>query len=204
MRRIVMRPLRSSFVIAAAVVVAGGCTGLQQLAALRHVDFSLAGIVGGRLAGIDLTRITSYDKLSPLDVAKVAIALGRKDLPLEFTLNVRAENPSDNKVTAKLIKMGWSLFLDDRETISGVTNQLVELPPGVPQTIPMTMRLNVLQFFDGPAQDIFDLAVALAGADPDARKISLKAVPTIDTPLGPMSYPSPITIVSRTIGGTKP
>ncbi|MFN0177388.1 MAG: hypothetical protein ACKVZ0_01225 [Gemmatimonadales bacterium] len=196
-----MRPLRSWFLIAAAVGVAGGCTGLQQLAALRQVDFSLAGIVGGRLAGIDLTRITSYNKLSPLDVAKVAVALGRKDLPLEFTLNVRAENPADNKVTAKLIKMGWSLFLDDRETISGVTNQVIELPPGQPQIMPMVMRLNVLQFFDGPAQDIFDLAVALAGADPDAKKISLKAVPTIDTPLGPMSYPSPITIVSRTVGG---
>jgi hypothetical protein len=196
-----MRPFRSWFLIAAVVGAAGGCTGLQQLAALRHVDFSLAGIVGGRLAGIDLTRITSYNKLTALDAAKVAVALGRKDLPLEFTLNVRAENPSDNKVTAKLIKMGWALFLDDRETISGVTNQVVELPPGQPQIMPMVMRLNVLQFFNGPAQDIFDLAVALAGADPDAKKISLKAVPTIDTPLGPMSYPSPITIVSRTVGG---
>ena len=187
--------------VALVVATVGGCTGLQQLAALRNVDFALASVAGGRLAGIDLTKIASYNKLGPLDLAKVAVALGRKDLPLEFTLNLSAENPANNKVTAKMVKMGWSLFLQDRETISGVITQAVELIPGQPQTIPMTMRLNVLQFFDGPAQDIFDLAVALAGADPDPKKISLKAVPTIETPLGPMNYPSPVTIVSRTVGG---
>lgn len=182
------------------LLAVGGCTGLQQLAALRNVTFSLQGVAGGRLAGIDLARVVNYSKLSPLDVAKVVVALGRKDLPLEFTLNVGGENPAGNKVTARMIRMGWSLFLDDRETVSGIFDQPISLPPGQVTTFPMTMRVNLLQFFDGPAQDLFDLAVAIAGASPDAKKISLKATPTIDTPLGPMSYPSPITIVSRTVG----
>jgi hypothetical protein len=195
----------SRWIIAGAVLLGvGGCTGLQQLAALRNVTFALAGVAGGRLAGIDLAKVVNYNKLSPLDVAKVVVGLGRKDLPLEFTLNVSGENPAGNKVTAKMLKMGWSLFLNDRETISGIFDQPVEFIPGQPTSFPMTMRVNLLQFFDGPGQDIFDLAVALAGADPDPKKISLKATPTIDTPLGPMSYPSPITIVSKTVGGPAP
>lgn len=192
----------SRWIMTGAVVIGvGGCTGLQQLAALRNVSFGLAGLVGARLAGIDLARVTNYSKLSPLDIAKVVVGLSRKDLPLEFTLNVAAENPANNKVTARMLKMGWSLFLNEKETISGIFDKPIELLPGQPQTFPMTMRMNVLQFFDGPAKDIFDLAVALTGADPDAKKISLKATPTIDTPLGPMNYPSPITIISRTLGG---
>ncbi|MBM4186803.1 MAG: hypothetical protein FJ206_05755 [Gemmatimonadetes bacterium] len=190
------------WMVAAATLAAAGCASLQQLAALRQVDFALASLGQARVAGIDLARITAYQKLGPLDVARVAVALSRNDLPLEFVLNVKAENPANNKVTAKMVRMGWSLFLQEKETISGIIDQAIELPPGQPQTIPMTMRVNLLQFFNGPAQDLFDLAVALAGADPDPKKVSLRATPTIETPLGPINYPTPITVVSRTFGGT--
>jgi hypothetical protein len=186
---------------AAGVAAVAGCAGLQQLAALRNVQFALSGLVDGRLAGIDLSNVTNYSRLSLLDVGKVAVALARKDLPLEFILNVKAENPAENKVTARMVRMAWSLYLQDKETINGVIDTAAVIAPGQPTMIPMRMRVNLLQFFDGPAQDLVNIAVALAGLNADPTKVSLKAVPTIETPLGPMTYPSPVTIVSRTIGG---
>ena len=187
------------FWVTALALVAAGCASLQQLAALRQVGFTLAGVSGGRLAGVDIAKIVSGTKLSMLDYGKLTVALARQDVPLEFLVNVEALNPAENKVTAKMIRLGWALYLNDKETINGVVDTVVVMAPGTPVIMPMRMRVNLVQFFNGPAQDMVDLAAAVAGLNPDPTKISLKASPTIETPLGPLSYPNPITIVSRTI-----
>src|SRR6185295_18022281 len=91
----------------------GGCATLQQLAALRHVEFALAGVKNGRLAGIDLSRVSSYSRLTVADLGRVTLAVARNDLPLEFQVDVQAENPSANAVTATMARLAWSLLLDD-------------------------------------------------------------------------------------------
>ncbi len=183
---------------------AAGCASLQQITALRQVEFSLAGTRSSRLAGVDLSRIRSYRDLTATEIGRLGLALARKDLPLEFVLDVRGENPADNKVTARMVRLAWSLFLNDKETISGVLDTTFVFPPGTPVTVPMPMRLNLLAFFDGPAESMIDLAASLAGLDADPTRISLRGVPTIETPLGRISYPAPITIVSRTVGTRTP
>jgi hypothetical protein len=192
---------RWGFVWLIVVAASAGCASLQQLIALRQVDFSLGGVGNGRLAGVDLSRISSYRNLTAVDLGRITLALAQNDLPFEFQVDVRAENPVDNKVTARLIRLAWSLYLNDKETISGTLDTTFSLPPGAPVTIPMQMRLNLLQFFNGPAQSLVDLAASIAGLSKDSTKVSLRAVPTVDTPLGPISYPTPITIASRTVGG---
>ncbi len=183
-----------------AVTTLAGCAALQQIGALRQVAFALSGIRGGRLAGVDLTRISAPGGLSALEIGRITVAIARKDLPLEFLAEVRAENPVDNKVTATMVKLAWTMFLDDKETISGVVDTSLTLPPGEPRIIPVRMRLNLLEFFDGPAGNMMDLAIAVAGLNVDPTKITIKAVPTINTRYGTISYPSPITIVSQTVG----
>ena len=188
----------------ALVILAGaaGCATLQQLAALRQVDFSLAGARNARLAGVDLSRIRSYRDLSPVDLGRIGLAIARKDLPLEFQLDVRGENPSENTVTATMVRLAWSLYLNEKETVAGTMDTTLAFPPGTPTVFPMLMRLNLAEFFNGPAESLVDLAASVAGLSRDPTRISLRAVPTIDTPLGRISYPAPITIVSRTVGGS--
>ena len=185
--------------VAGLAVLVGGCSSLQQLAALRQVGFALTGVTGGRLAGVDIGKIAAGTRLSVLDYGKLTVALARQDVPLDFLVNVEALNPAENKVTAKMVRLGWALYLNDKETIHGVVDTAVVMEPGKPVIMPMRMRVNLVQFFNGPAQDLVDLAAAVAGVNPDPTKMSLKASPTIDTPLGPLSYPNPITIVSRTV-----
>ncbi|MEO5825644.1 MAG: hypothetical protein ABIR59_07135 [Gemmatimonadales bacterium] len=183
-----------------AVTTLAGCAALQQIGALRQVAFALGGIRGGRLAGVDLSRISAPGGLSALEIGRITVAIARKDLPLEFLAEVRAENPVDNKVTATMVKLAWTMFLDDKETISGVVDTSLTLPPGEPRIIPVKMRLNLLEFFDGPAGSMMDLAIAVAGLNVDPTKITIKAIPTVNTRYGPISYPAPITIVSQTVG----
>ncbi len=44
------------------------------------------------------------------------------------------------------------------------------------------------------------LAMGLTGADAEPTSVSLRALPTVSTPIGPIDYPSPITVVSHTVG----
>jgi hypothetical protein len=181
-----------------------GCATLQQIAALRNVSFALAGVREGRLAGVRLERIASYRDLSATELGRIALAIAGNQVPLSFTVNLRAENPADNGTTATMVRLAWTLLLDDKETIHGVLDTAYALPPGQPVTIPLQMSLNLSEFFDGPTESLIDLAAGLAGMRADPTRVTLRAVPSIDTPLGRMSYPSPITIVNQTVGAAPP
>lgn len=189
---------------ATTVGLLGACATLQQVVALRRVDFSLAGIQEGNLAGVALSRIASYRDLSAIEIGRIAYAFARNDVPLEFRVNVRADNPSYNNVTATMVRLSWTALLDDKETVSGVLDSSFTLPPGQPVTIPLLVRLNMREFFDGPAESLVNIAAGLAGLRSEPTRVSLRATPTIDTPIGPITYPEPITIVNRTVGGGTP
>jgi hypothetical protein len=77
----------------------------------------------------------------------------------------------------------------------------VELPPGSPQLVRIAMQLNLLDFFDDTAETLFGLASAMLSPDADPVTISLYALPTVETPLGPISYPEPVRIIRRPVGG---
>jgi hypothetical protein len=113
-------------------------------------------------------------------------------MPLETVLQVRAANPEDN-VQARLVGLDWTLFLDDRETIGGVLDQEYVLTPGEPVDVPVSVRLDLLDFVDGQLQEVVGLALAVAGAG-EPQRVRLEATPSIQTRLGPIRYPEPIRI----------
>lgn len=182
------------------VPAAVGCASLQQFAALQSVDFSLDRVSSPRLAGIDLQQVRSYEDLGYADAARLALALVQESLPMDFRLHLRAENPTDNSTEARLMRMDWTLLLQDRETVSGVFEEEVLLPPGQPRDIPLLISLDLVDFFEGSAQDLLELALSIAGQGGAPKEVALRATPVVDTPLGPIRYPTPITILSREVG----
>jgi hypothetical protein len=188
--------------LAALAAMLAGCVTLSRLTALKRVDFSIAGVQDGRLAGVDLRRIANYDDLNVVEIGRIALAVSRRDVPLDLTVLIRADNPADNRTAATMVKLDWTLLLDDKETVSGVFDTTVTMPPGQTAYIPLPMRVNLRQFFDGPAQSLVNLAASVAGVGSRPTKIAVRAIPTINTPLGPITYPGPITIVRRTVGGS--
>lgn len=184
----------------AAVLFLPGCQTLREVASLRKVDFDLDRVSNVRLAGIDVSRIRSYEDLGMMDVARLTAAVATKKLPLDLVVHVRAENPPENRVQARLVRLDWTLFLDDHETVSGIFDEPVAFEPGEARDLPVTVSLDLVQFFDKSARDLVELALALSGQGGAPKRISLKATPTIDTALGPIRYPNPITIVSREVG----
>jgi hypothetical protein len=184
--------------VAASAALAVGCATLQQIASLRQVDFSIGGTSNGRLAGVPLDRVRSYEDLRAADVLAVVAAVQARRLPLSFTLHVDARNPETNEVAARLLRLDWKLWLDDRETVNGRLDREFVLPPGNTVDVPVDVELDLARFFDDNARDLVDLAAAAAGRGGSSR-VKLTARPTISTPLGDLTYPDEITIVSRDV-----
>ena len=177
-----------------------GCTAVREVANLRKVQFAIDRVAQPRLAGVDVSRVQSYDDLRTTDILRLGSALSDGSLPLSFTLHLDAENPSSNSVNARLTQMDWTLLLEDKETVSGRFEREVVLPPGEPKGVPFDVELDLVRFFDDNLQGLVDLATAVGGEAPP-RTIKLRVQPTVNTRFGPFQYPSPITVVSKDVGG---
>ena len=177
--------------IALLLLALPGCASFQSLAALSQVRFDLTGVSELRLAGVDVLRIRGYEDLSAREILQVTLALTTRELPLEMTLELQANNPTGNP-EARLLALDWTLLLQDRETVSGGLDQALVLPGGEVTGFPVRVRLDLLEFFEGSARELVDLVSALAGVEGDPVAVGLRATPTVDTPLGPIRYPRPL------------
>ncbi len=176
-----------------------GCSTLQQFAALRQVEFAINDVEDVDMAGVDLDRVRSYEDIGIAGTARLGVALARGEMPLSFVLNVGAENPAENAVAARLLELDWTLLLDDTETISGIFNDDRLIEPGTEAVLPISMELDLIEFFGRNLQNLVELGLAVAGEG--QQDVALRASPTVNTPLGPIRYPGEITIVSTTVGG---
>lgn len=191
-------PLRAFVLVLPLLGFGAGCVALQEIANLRNVDFDIDRVSRTTLAGVGVQDVRSYEDLSGGQIARVTAALARGEMPLSFTLHVGATNPAENAVNARLVQLDWTLLLDGTETISGVFNDERVIAPGATVDLPLTMELDLVRFFGRNVEDLVGLAAAVAGQG--SKEIALRARPTVSTPVGPISYPSGITIVRRDVG----
>lgn len=186
--------VRASIALVGLLAVAGaaGCATLGEIVALRRVDFAIDRLSDVRVAGIDVSRFRSFDELSVADAARLTRAVLDERLPLGLTLHLDAANPPDN-ASARLHRMDWTLLLRERETVSGALDRAYPIPAGATIEIPLEIELDLMEYFDGSARDLFDLALSLVeGTAPPG--VALRATPILDTPRGPIRYPQPIVI----------
>ena len=177
-----------------ALIVVPGCAAFQQLAVLRTVTFAFTGVSDVRLAGIRIGAGSSYASLGLADVARLGAAIVAKEVPLEMVAHVSASNPPENTVTARMVDLGWTLFIEDRQALAGQLGGPVAIAPGRTADVPLTVRFDLLQLGSGGARDLFDLALAIAGQGSLQKDLRLELVPTIETSLGPIRYPAPVVV----------
>lgn len=194
--------LTATILVVLVVGLLGGCRAFREVSTLQDVRFRIERVSDAQLAGISLTGIQSYEDYGGMDIARLGSALAEGRLPLSFQLHVEATNPENNSVNARLTNMDWTLLLDDRETVSGTLERTIVLPPGQPTDVPVDVSLDLAKVFDENLQQLVALATAVAGEGPPTN-VKLKVQPTIQTRLGPMRYPSPITVVSKDVGNQR-
>jgi|SRR4051812_16800585 hypothetical protein len=206
---------RTRWILAAAtsVALAGtiyGCAALKgipsALANLRKLQFKLDKVNGFRLAGVDISRFASRGDIGFGDIANLTAAVLQKRLPVEFTLNVAVRNPNDGSGGSQqstnlfLRKIAWTLLIDDKPTISGVTDQRLQIPGnGQSTNIPITMQLDLYKFFgESGADNLINMAFAIGGTQGSSSRLKMTARVTAEVPpLAPFEYPGDITIVDK-------
>ena len=197
---------RRSVLLGAALVIASaaaGCSTLRGVKALREVGFTLDRVADVRLAGVAVRDVHSVDDLDTAQGAQLAAAALMGDLPLDCIVVLRATNPPSNAVTAELMRMDWTLLLDGRKAAAGRMDRRYSIAPGETQDIAVPVAVNLGDLLRHHGPKLLRLALALAGEGSSPVDVTLRVVPLIDTPLGTMRSPIPITIMRKTIGAAR-
>ena len=186
-------------------VMGSGCSTLKQLqntvSDLSKLQFKLEGVEPGTLAGVDLAKTAHPEALSALDAVKLAEAYSSGEWPLVFDLKVAARNPNpgdeEGSSTAILQALDWTLRIDDRETITGGIPEPLRIPgDGQVTVFPIRMSIDLFAYFsDRGFDDVLNLALAIAGKEGTASRVSLTAVPTVSIGGVPVRYPGAVTIL---------
>jgi hypothetical protein len=181
-------------VVGSALSLVLGCAASKELAALRHVDFAFDHISHPMVVGIPLSRITTYSDLTPSDLTRLGVAVASNDMPFDLTVHLAARNSNENPVSARLLAMDWTYFVDDKKIVEGQLQeaQLLAIPPGEARDVPVKVTFNLVEAFEGSAEELIQTALVLSGQQPSGRNRSLWITPTLETPAGPMRFPDPI------------
>jgi hypothetical protein len=184
-----------------------GCSALDDMAAvlanLQRLKFRLSGVRDFRLLGIDLGGKARIADFGALDAVRLVQSYTSRKLPVEFVVDVLAINPNDGtggtrKTASTLTGLECRLLIDGQPTVVGNIDQPIEIPgTGQESVIPLRLSLDLLEFFAArPYEDILQLALAIGGRNRTPARIALDAQPTVSTPMGPITYPGRVTIVS--------
>ena len=193
--------------ILSCIIILPGCKVIQDAAnslnSLKELQFKLGDVHNFTAAGIDISKLSSPSNLSVMDGVKALNAYNSKKLPITFTLDVLAKNPNTGSSTSSgtdlfIKRMGWTLYIDGKKTINGVAGNGLKIPgSGQTTTIPLSMSLNLLQFFgDKQYEDLINLAFAIGGVSGSSSRLKLTAEVTVSTPFGDVTYPDELTIVN--------
>lgn len=190
-------------IVIAAMIVISGCSGITDtITNAQRLQWKLGNVSGMKVSGVDVSNVSSFSSINPLDLVKLTSAVGSGQLPVSFTLNLLAKNPEGeggSKNSSDLIKsVDWRLLIDNKETINGVVSGPITVPGvGQTSTIPVGISLDIMQFFQNEGlQSLAGMLLGIGGKSGSPARLSLKIRPTIDTFLGPIS-PGEITVIDK-------
>jgi hypothetical protein len=187
----------------AMIFLISGCGVLeqvQQMGNLTRCQFRLESMNNTELAGVNVQNKNKLEDFSFTELTRVGTAYAKGDLPIQFTLNVGVKNPNDK--VAAMNRMAWTLMIDDKETISGLLDQRVQIEANSTNTIPLNMSFDLLDFFDSMGRDsLLNLVMNLAGQSDKPTSLTLKVKPSIDVAGTNINYPGYIDVNTEFGGG---
>ena len=179
------------------------CGVYNSLMNLSKLKFKLGNVNNFKVAGILIDNKTKLSDFGTMDIVSLTSRVMSGDFPVSFTVNVLAQNPNNSSESnisdISLESFPWTLYINDKKTISGNISNPVKVPAIENTTaIPLEMSLDLKEFFAGDGlNELINLALNLGGAKGSPSNLKIIAEPVLGTSLGNMSYPSPITIIDN-------
>jgi hypothetical protein len=179
------------------------CGVYNSLMNLSKLKFKLGNVNNFKVAGILIDNKTKLSDFGTMDIVNLTSRVMSGDFPVSFTVNVLAQNPNSSSESnisdISLESFPWTLYINDKKTISGNISNPVKVPAVENTTaIPLEMSLDLKDFFAGDGlNELINLALNLGGAKGSPSNLKIIAEPVLGTSLGNMSYPNPITIIDN-------
>lgn len=192
-------------VFAVLTILISSCGVYNSLMNLSKIKFKLGSVNNFKVGNITIDNKSKLSDFGTLDIISLTSDVVSGKFPVSFTVNVLAQNP--NSSTSKgsslsdisLDSFPWTLYINDKKTISGNISNVIEVPAIENATvIPLEMNLDLLEFFqDEGLNNLVNLALSLGGSNSNTTKIKIVAEPELGTSIGKLKYPNPVTIIDQ-------
>lgn len=119
-----------------------GCAiNRQQIDALGKFNYTVESLQDIRLAGRDMDNYTGKDGVNLSSLPGIAMAMLRKDLPLEARINMKVDNPT--KTTTKINSFRYLIEIDGNPLFEGTVDENLNLASGQSTVVPLTFKANI-------------------------------------------------------------
>lgn len=196
---------KSLVLIATITLFLSSCGVYNSLMNLSKLKFKLGSVNNFKVGNITIDNKSKLSDFAALDVLKLTSDVVSGKFPVSFTVNVLAQNPNSasssgaNVSDMTLESFPWTLYINDKETISGNISNPMQVPAIENTTvIPLEMNLDLLTFFNEDGlNNLVNLALSLGGKNGSTTKLRIVADPVLGTSIGNLRYPNPITIIDK-------
>lgn len=196
---------KTVILLTAAFLLLTGC-GITDVLSFMNASFRVENTSDFSICGIDISELGS---LSVSQAATVASYWLQGECPMDFDLGLGIRNPNTGesglpKISITLTSLDYDVFMDGEE---GPAEELIQVAEGLftgqfgigddglTAILDLGIGFDAFQVLDilGPT-GVIDLALAVGGIDGNIRdeehlgRLSMFALPTIETPLGDMTW----------------
>lgn len=187
--------------VAIGTLLSGCGVGKQVSEAKTFAEckYNIASVDSVYLAGMNIREFRNIKSLNDLDLAKypgIAVALLRKNVPLDLRVNLDITNPTNKR--AAINQLEYKVLLTKSEIFNGFLSQLIEVMPGTASTrVPIKLNANVYQLLNNneTRDELVNMIVALTGkSDAKPTRFTVKIKPTLDLAGKQINYPGYITL----------
>lgn len=181
--------------VLALLVIGFACKTKNDVEAFKEAEYSLKSVDRVEVNGVNLMEKKSPQDFSFSEAAKLFSAVSENKLNATSTLGLHValgEGQEDRSMT--VTKLKWQLLVDDRQALSGLVSEPVELKNGL-NTITLKSPLKLAEE-NGQVDlnSLLQLATLLNQDKAERPKVTLQIKPTILTSVGPFELPSFINI----------
>lgn len=189
--------MKKIILLALVVVLFVQCGVNKQFARLKAFEdckYELLSADSIYVANIDVKQVIEKGDMDLAKAPKLALALLRRQVPLDAKLNLQISNPSAQ--IAAINQFEYKILIKNQELASGFVNQNISLAPGGGKTVvPIQISSNIYHLLsDSKTQralaDFFE-----SNSRSDRKSIlTIKVRPTLDMGNRKVNYPGFITI----------
>lgn len=190
--------MKKLLAISVAAILLSGC-GLNKQArlieALEKCTYEIVSADSVYLAGRDISGLIRNKSVELNNISGLALAIFRKNIPLQATVNLKIDNPTSN--LAAINQFEYIVLIKSQEIARGFVTERVSIIPNGSTIVPVRVNSNIYSFLANgkTMQEVLDFLKGGENGAPEKKGlVTIKFKPTIEVGNKLIKYPGYITV----------